>query len=42
MAAHDTTYDDVYVLQTDDEGKEVEVKIAKVRTLRREGGERGC
>ncbi|VDC06152.1 unnamed protein product [Peniophora sp. CBMAI 1063] len=27
--AHDTTYDDVYVLQTDDEGKEVEVKIAK-------------
>ena len=30
--AHDTAYDDVYVLQTDDEGKTVEVKVAKVRT----------
>jgi len=30
---HDTTYDDVYVIQRDSDGNEVEVKISKVRLL---------
>jgi hypothetical protein len=33
LESRDTTYDDVYVIKTDEDGKEIEVKIAKVSLL---------